>query len=247
LEFDEKWSYTGKKQKNITPTDDQTEVGDHWDCNCIDPVSKLLICLVTGKRTSETIQALVFDAASRLAIDCPLPAIFTDGESSYIDAVKQAFGNQYPAPRTSNLGRPPLPIIRVPQDLVMAQVIKRRENGRVVEVEVIPIFGKGKLSSVVESLGWTQANTSAIERFNLTDRQRNARKSRKSLNFSRNKRQHDAHSFISACLYNFHHYHSSLRIKTEQGYQHRTPAQAAGLVSNRFSILDLLRLNPAIC
>src|SRR5205814_1430034 len=104
-----------------------------------------------------------------------------------------------------------------------------RSGNRVVEVEIRPIFGKGKLDSVVESLGWNKANTSAIERYNLTDRQRNARKTRKSLNFSKNRCVHDRQSFINAVLYNFHHSHRSLRIKTEQGIIHRTPAQAAGI------------------
>lgn len=247
LQFDEKWSFIYKKQKNVMITDDELEVGDHWDCNCIDPQSKLLISLVPGKRTSETISETVKDAAFRLASDCPLPAIFTDGEDAYEYAILDAFGTRYPTPRSSNKGRPPAPIIRVPQDLVYAQVVKHRTGNRVASVEIRPLFGKGKLDSVVESLGWKQANTSAIERFNLTDRQRNARKTRKSLNFSKDRRQHDSQSFINALLYNFHHYHRSLRIKTEQGIVKRTPALAAGIATKRFSVLELLRLNPIAC
>jgi len=236
-----------KKQKNVTITDDELAVGDHWDCNCIDPESKLLISLVPGKRTAANIDEAVRDAAFRLASDCPVPAIFTDGESAYHNAILDVFGTRYPAPRSSNLGRPRAPIIRVPQDLVYAQVVKHRSGNRVKAVEIRPIFGKGKLDAVVESLGWKQANTSAIERFNLTDRQRNARKTRKSLNFSKDRRQHDSQSFINALLYNFHHYHRSLRIKTEMGILKRTPAQAAGIATKRFSVLELLRLNPIAC
>jgi len=247
LQFDEKWAFIYKKQKNVMITDDELAVGDHWDCNCIDPQSKLLISLVPGKRTAENISETVMDAAFRLASDCPIPAIFTDGEDAYTDAILSAFGNRYPAPRNSNKGRPPLPIMRAPQELVYAQVVKHRSGNRVAAVEIRPIFGKGKLDSVVESLGWKQANTSAIERFNLTDRQRNARKTRKSLNFSKDIRQHDGQSFINALLYNFHHHHRSLRIKTEQGILKRTPAQAAGIATKRFSVLELLRLNPIAC
>ena len=228
-------------------TDDELEVGDHWDCNCIDPQSKLLISLVPGKRTAENITEAVRDAAFRLASDCPLPAIFTDGEDAYIDAILDSFGNRYPAARKSNKGRLPFPKISVPQELIYAQVVKRRSGGRVSAVEIRPIFGKGKLDSVVESLGWKKANTSAIERFNLTDRTRNARKVRKSLNFSKDIHQHDGQSFINALLYNFHHHHRSLRIKTEQGITHRTPAQAAGIATKRFTVLELLRLNPIAC
>lgn len=247
LQFDEKWAFIYKKQKNVLLIDDELEIGDHWDCNCIDPQSKLLISLVPGKRTAENIVATVRDAATRLASDCSIPAIFTDGEDAYTDAILSAFGNRYPAPRISQFGRPPLPIIRVPQDLVYAQVVKHRSGGKVKEVEIRPIFGKGKLDSIVEELGWRRANTSAIERFNLTDRTRNARKARKSLNFSKNSREHDAQSWINALLYNFHHCHRSLRIKTEQGIIKRTPAQAAGIATKRYSVLELLRLNPIAC
>src|SRR6266403_243433 len=43
LQCDEKWAFTEKKQKNVTSSDDPSQVGDHWDVNCIDPHSKLLL------------------------------------------------------------------------------------------------------------------------------------------------------------------------------------------------------------
>ncbi|MEW6734513.1 MAG: hypothetical protein AB1489_24525, partial [Acidobacteriota bacterium] len=49
-----------------------------------------------------------------------------------------------------------------------------------------------------------QLSSAQQERFNLTDRTRNARKVRKSLNFSKDIRQHAGQSFINALLYNFH-------------------------------------------
>lgn len=243
LEFDEKWSFIMKKQKNITIDDDVEEVGEHWDVNCIDPESKLLLTLVTGARTAETIHQAVSDAAQRLAQGSH-PAIFNDGEPAYQDAILAVFGHPYPAPRSSHLGRPPVPIIRVPQDLSYAQIIKHRTRGKVEHVEIRPIFGKGKLDAIVASLGWHKPNTSAIERFNLTDRTRNARKVRKTLTFSKNVHLHDAMSFISVLLYNFHHYHRSLTRRTDDGQViKRTPAMAAGLADRQFSILDLLRLS----
>jgi hypothetical protein len=248
LQFDEKWAFTKKKQKNVIASDDPTEVGDHWDVNCIDPHSKLLLTLIPGPRTSESIKMAVADAAARLAVDAARPAIFTDGEPAYEEAILEAFGNPYPAPRSSNLGRPPLPIVRVPHDLIYAQVIKHRQGGKVSEVEIRPIFGKGKLDSIVEILGWNKANTSAIERFNLTDRCRNARKARKSLTFSKKSSLHDAMSFISVLLYNFHHEHRSLRIRNEDGHwQKRTPAMAAGLTNKKYSVLELLRMSMIGC
>lgn len=245
LQFDEKWSYTGKKQRQLTPQDDSAERGDHWDVNCVDPQTKLLLTVVPGKRTAETIRQAVADAAGRVAADAPHPAIFTDGESAYAAAILDVFGHRYPVPRPQRLGRPPAPVVRVPRDLVYAQVVKQRRAGRVIAVEIRPIFGKGKLPVVVAALGWTQANTSAIERFNLTDRTRNRRKARKTLSFSRRTRFHDWMSWIAALRYNFHHAHRSLRQRTADGrWQPRTPAMAAGLVDHRYASLELLRLCP---
>ena len=132
-----------------------------------------------GCRTTHTIHQVVADAAERLAAETGLPALFTDGEPTYREAIVTTFGRAYPVPRRSIRGRPPAPVVRMPQGLVYAQVVKHRQGRRIQQVEIRPIFGKGKLAQVVADLGWTKANTSAIERFNLTDRMRNAREGRK--------------------------------------------------------------------
>lgn len=245
LQFDEKWSATGKKQQRLHEADNPTQGGAHWDLNCLDPQTKLLVALVPGPRTAETIHQVVADAAARLAPEAPQPALFTDGEPAYREAVLAVFGHRYPAPRQTPRGRPPAPIVRVPRDLVYAQVVKRHQKGRVVAVEIRPIFGKGKLAAVLDALGWKQADLSAIERFNLTDRCRNRRKGRKTLAFSKRARFHDRMSFISALRDTFRHAHRALRRPTDDGHwERRTPAMAAGLVEHRYSTPELLRLCP---
>lgn len=241
LQFDEKWSYVGKKQKRLTPND-PPEFGDRWDLNAIDAQTKLLVSVRMGKRTDDNIQALVSDAASRLSPKTPRPAIFTDGESGYIEAIRQAFGRRYSVPRQGNRGPQRKPLYRIPYDLVYAQVIKHRKGGRIEEVEVRPIFGKGKLAGVVAKLGWKKANTSAIERFNLTDRCRNARKARRTLSFSKQTRFHDAMGYLSAVTYNFCHTHRSLKLPIgPKRYLHRTPAIAANLASAPWKTIEILR------
>jgi len=245
IQCDEKWSYAVKKQRHLTQKDDITQAGDRWDINSIDPQTKLLISLVPGSRSVENVQQLMTDTASRLAPDAPKPAFFTDGAPFYPDLILQTFGHYYVPPRTYTRGRPKAPILRVPHDLVYAQVVKTRQNGRIINVEVRPIFGKNKLPTVIKALGWQKANTSAIERFNLTDRCRNRRKARKTLAFSKRARFHDWMSWISAVRYNFYHPHRSLRQKNAQGqWLKRTPAMAAGLVDHIFSATELLRLCP---
>ena len=245
LQFDEKWSYVGKKQRHVTAMDDRSQTGDYWDANSLDPHSKLLVSLVPGHPTADTIDQVVADAAERLASDAGLPALFTDGEPTYREAIVATFGRAYPVPRRRPRGRPPAPVVRSPQGLVYAQIVKHRQGGRVQQVEIRPIFGKGKWAQGVDDLGWTKANTSAIERFNRTDRMRNARKARKTLRFARRTDRHDALSWIGAVRYNFHHPHRSLRRQTEEGrWQQTTPAMAAGIADHLYSSLELMRLCP---
>ena len=101
LQFDEKWSYVAKKQRHVTAQDDPSQTGDYWDANSLDPQSKLLVSLVPGRRTTHTIHQVVADAAQRLAAQAGLPALFTDGEPTYPEAIVTTFGRAYPVPRRS--------------------------------------------------------------------------------------------------------------------------------------------------
>jgi transposase-like protein/IS1 family transposase len=228
LEFDEKWSYVGKKQRHLAPFDDPDELGDRWDAVAIETVTKLVLAQVSGKRNEHTIGAMVEQTAWRIERMGKLPAIFTDGERCYKRLILKAFGAVYYKERGK------LPYYKVPHDLVYAQVIKHRQNGKVTAVETRPIWGKTKLSTVLEKLGWNKVNTSAIERFNLTDRTCNSRKMRKTLRFSKRHWYHDAMSWINLVWYNFHNVHRSLG---------KTPAMAAGIALAPFSTTQLLRLN----
>lgn len=245
LQFDEKWSYVAKKQRHMTPMDDPSERGDYWDATRLDPQRKLLVSLVPGRRTTTTIHQVVADAAARLSWDARLPALFTDGEPTYPEAIVATFGRAYPVPQRHRRGRRPAPVVGIPQGLVYAQIVKHRPGGRVQRVEIRPRFGKGRLAEVVAQLGWTKANTSAIERFNLTDRMRNARKGRQTLRFSRRSDRHDALRWIGALRYNFHHPQRSWRQRTDEGrWQPTTPAMAAGSAEQRYSSRELMRLCP---
>lgn len=228
LEFDEKWSYVGKKQGHLTEEDDPDELGDRWDAVAIEPTTKLVIAQVVGKRNEQTIGAMVEEAASRIDPVGKLPAIFTDGLRCYKRLILKAFGTRY------YKGRGKRPHYRVPHDLVYAQVIKHKQNGKVIGVEVRPIWGKTKLDAVLLKLGWNKVNTSAVERFNLTDRTCNSRKMRKTLRFSKRHWYHDAMGWITLVWYNFHNVHRSLDM---------TPAMAAGIAQTPCSTMQLLRLN----
>lgn len=115
LQFDEKWSYVAKRQRHVTAMDDRSQTGDYWDANSLDPQSKLLVSLVPGRHTVGTIHQVVADAAERLAAEAGLPALFTDGEPTYREAIVATFGRADPVPRRSPRGRPPTPVVRSPK------------------------------------------------------------------------------------------------------------------------------------
>jgi hypothetical protein len=65
-QFDEKWSFVEKKQKNCDPLDPEDDAkGDQWDHTAIDVDSRLIVSLVVGKRAGEALQEVVGDFADR--------------------------------------------------------------------------------------------------------------------------------------------------------------------------------------
>ncbi|XXV01727.1 IS1 family transposase [Sorangium sp. So ce1153] len=75
-------------------------------------------------------------------------------------------------------------------------------------------------------------STSGVERYHLTARHINGRKRRLSLSFSKTQRSHRAAVSLSVCTYNLTRVHASLRV---------SPAMAAGIVQELWSVEDLVR------
>lgn len=198
--------------------------------------SKLLVSLVVGKRTKVQTQKLVCDTQQRLRKGC-LPALFSDGYEGYEGAILEAFGHRYPASKSAGKGRPSRPVIRWAQGLAYGQVIK---GGKGKGIELRVIRGKARLLHTLKLLGYEKINTSVVERPNGTSRLRNQRKVRKTLAFSKSKRYHEWMSWLSVVQYNFRWAHGSLRIKGENGVQHRTPAMVAGLTDHMWSTREWL-------
>lgn len=87
----------------------------------------------------------------------------------------------------------------------------------------------------------TTINTSFVERQNATDRNFNARKARKTYEFSKDLLLHVAVTWWVMLCYNFHHTHRSLRLrKPDETFEHRTPAMAIGLTLHPLSVKDIL-------
>jgi hypothetical protein len=100
------------------------------------------------------------------------------------------------------------------------------------------------LASALDSSACSdEVNTAFVERQNGTDRNHNARKARKTYEFSKDLLVHVAVSWWVYFCYNFHHTNRCLRLKLADGtFVQRTPAMMAGLAAAPLSIADILTI-----
>src|SRR5918998_4828816 len=141
LPMDEKWSFVAKKEKNCDEDDPEDQFrGDCRDHVAFDPEHRLVVSVVPGERTAESVQELVSDVKGRLGGRAP-ELITTDEYSAYEGAILEAFGTEVVPPRTGKRGRPRKPYKVAPAGLRYATVHKTRKKGRVVDVATRVIFG----------------------------------------------------------------------------------------------------------
>ncbi len=237
-------------------------LGTTWIWRAFAPEFRLRLASLVGKRNLPSARRLFrkiqrcLDGSLPLFISDSLPpeADPTFAEKHYTDVLLELFG-QWVKPQPTGLpGRPCKPHRVASSDLSYAQVHKEREGGRVVKVTRSIIFGKRRtvesqaagLKRVDGSEG--QINTAYIERDNLTLRQELRRLTRKTLGFSKNRRElqhaldfNDAHD-------NFVKPHGALRLKlASDGNRHcipRTLAMAAGISDHIWSLKKLLCYKP---
>jgi transposase InsO family protein len=126
-------------------------------------------------------------------------------------------------------------------------VVKHHQGRKLVQVEVCKAHGCWpRIQQGLDALGYNQANTSAVERFNGTARRMNPHQVRRSLAFAHRPQTREALAWWSGCVYNWVRPHRSLRqlLSIPEGkrlYQQRTPAMAIGLADKIWNVVDLLR------
>src|SRR5215813_8678693 len=160
------------------------------------------------------------------------PLLFcTDGLCSYVRAIRETFREPV---RTGAPGRPRL---RPWRNLCMAQVVKRYEQGRVVDVERRIVAGT---PARVETLrrraqGDGVINTAYIERLNATFRERLASLTRRGRALARHTTTLQHGMYLVGTVYNFCTPHASLSAAGAT-----TPAMAAGITDYCWSVHELL-------
>jgi transposase-like protein len=159
-----------------------------------------------------------------------------DGFKSYVSCFHRAFRVATPTG-----GRPRL----VPWlCLCLGQVVKIKERGRVVGVQWRLVQGA---KEVVEALlfGAKGINTAYIERLNATFRARLFALVRRGRCLLRLTETIELGMYLVGAFYNFCTPHQSLRLECREGgcrckWQERTPAMAAGIAQQCWSMAELL-------
>lgn len=180
------------------------------------------------------------------------PLFTSDALRHYAHVLLEGFGVwQRPKP-TGKPGRPRNPT-RVPHPgLGYVQVDKRRKKGRVVKVQRSIVFGLEKdILARAQQLRRANGhkgkiNTAYVERQNLTMREENGRLSRKTLAFSKNRRDLQGQLDFWRAYANFVRPHRSLRVPAPKDsgpkrWLPRTPVMAAGVTDHIWSLKELLK------
>lgn len=168
--------------------------------------------------------------------------ILTDGWAAYPKAVLTAFRSKQPR-QEGQKGRSRLAVW---PGLCFAQVVKVKVAGRLVGLK--RLLEAGTLPKAHELLqrskGGQLLNTSYIERFNATLRQRLAVLTRRSRQIADRLLTLHAGMYLIGTVYNFCWPHHSLRQQnpapTGPKWHLRTPAMASGLTDHIWSLEELL-------
>jgi IS1 family transposase len=207
-----------------------------------DPEHRLVIGVVPGKRNGENVAKAV-EELKRRTDEETIELVVTDEYKPYKTAILDAYGEKVVPSRDGDPGRPRDPRMESPRRLNYATVRKARENGKVTDIEIKIIFGdeESVRAALDASSASNRVNTSFVERNNGTDRNRNARKARKTYCFSKNREIHEAVTYFTMYSYNFCWPVRTLREKGGNGkWMNRTPAMAAGLADHVWSLREWL-------
>jgi IS1 family transposase len=229
---------------------DQLSCSPHWVWTAIDPESKLLLSAQVGPRTLAMAQAVLHQIAQMLAPGC-VPLFLSDGNPTYLPAIVSHFGHWVQPPRCQAKGPQPKPRWMPLPELLYAQVVKKMQRRRLVEVKHLMVLGtQAAVDEVLRTCGW-RINTSFVERLNLSLRQRVAAIRRRSATSCKGEAGLGHQLALFHVYYNFVLPHASLRQALEESiptngngsakqWRPRTPAMAAGLTDYVWSLREVL-------
>jgi hypothetical protein len=215
----------------------------------IDADSRLIITLVIGRRETETARQAFADFYRRTDGDLT-PLITSDEYAPYLSVIVQTYGVakedlELTQEQKVQYDYPSMPEVYFPVEMAYATVHKEREGGHVVGVEQRVVLGTEQQVAEALAQGSTSktVNTSYVERYHGTQRHFNARKARKVYTFSKELVLHVAVTWLCVMFYNFGWMPRTLRERVQEEpprYHYRTPAMAAGLTDQAWSMANIL-------
>ena len=251
-QLDELWSFVHTKEGHLPFAQIYCDTyGDAWVWLAFAPVWRLVLAFVVGKRIQENAD-LLLDRVKDVT-DEHIPFFTSDQLPEYDDALLHTYGVWITPERKGQRGRYPSPRLVPAEDLLYAQVVKVRENGRVKEVKTKIIFGKpdAVAAQLANSSVNDTINTSFVERDNLTQRQSNRRLTRKTNGFSKEIIWFEKQLWLSMAYYHFVLPHHSLRQSLEipeptrgsgslKKWRPVTPAMASGITEHVWTTEEML-------
>src|SRR6266704_819583 len=167
VQLDEMWNFIARKHACETDAAGESlpngEVGRQWVWVSFAPEFRLMIAAIVGPRTLDTAKEVVAATKARVA---GIPAFFSDGFTCYLAALIAAFHVVTTCARTGKRGRPRKPRCEPHPDLVYGQLVKQKQQGKLLTLSTRVVLGAERLTH----LGLT-ISTALVERVNLSLRQ----------------------------------------------------------------------------
>jgi IS1 family transposase len=221
-------------------------MGDRWTFVNVLPRSGFIHTVHHGKRNKEETEHFV--QKIKLHSDGEAPLFLSDGWKAYEDAIETAYSYAEPVPYAGR-GRPRNPIRVVDANLKYAQVIKHKQQGRLVAIEKRILRGtEDEILAIIRSEHRGQTmNTSYVESRNGNYRKDNKRLARRSACHSKAVSLHDAHIDLLTGIYNFVDANQAFRQcinphaqRFEVKYKPYSPAMLEGFTDHCLTLEELL-------
>lgn len=210
----------------------KTQCGIIWMAMAMMVSTRLWLGGVISTRRDQALIDRLVQIIAACAVMGPL-LVAVDGLRSYVDAIRRTFRFVLPTGRVGQPRKLAWP------DLVIGQVVKRRDGTQVVGITRRLV--QGTVAELVHLLwqtpGCVVLNTAYIERLNGTFRTRLAVLSRRTHHLAHRKEMLHASMYLLGTVYNFCSEHGSLSRST--GHP-QTPAMAAGITDHCWTMHELL-------
>ena len=244
---DEMWHFIARKHAGATDTagasvPDGAE-GRQWVWSRFAPECRLMIAAVLGPRPLDTAKEVVAITQARVA---DIPACFSEGFTGSLAALMAACHVVTTCARTGKRGRPRQPRWEPHPDLVYGQLVKPKQQGKLLTLRTRVVLGAERLTQ----LGCT-ISTALVERVNLPVRQALAPLARQTASFCTDRTRMRQRVVFFQAFSNVASPHRSVRqplplhARTRHGTIHPrwrecTPAMAAGVTDHVWTFRELL-------